>query len=233
MGAPRRARPPRSRPGRGRPTTSGPFGSAQLHATCTHSSSSPASTAGRSSVCGRGRHPLPRTAGLLADLTGLSRGNLRARRGPFRGPARLLRSGADATRSPAPALGGHKQQATRRAPRNPRPPAIDADPRRRPPPHARRPTAPRRGDTMTHAYQGGEWYAPPELNVDDYLRHAVLSVLDAEDALRAAGVRPEHAPKLLDALRHAVARVNALNKALPRTTSDDRPGASVAPRRSH
>ena len=74
---------------------------------------------------------------------------------------------------------------------------------------------------MTHAYQGGEWYAPPELTVDDYLRHAVLSVLDAEDALRAAGVRSEHTPKLLDALRHAVARVNAVNKALPRTTSDD------------
>src|SRR5512147_2408566 len=78
---------------------------------------------------------------------------------------------------------------------------------------------------MTHAYQGGEWYAPPELTVDDYLRHAVLSVLDAEDALRAAGVRSENAPKLLDALRHAVARVNAVNKALPRTTSDDWPRA--------
>ena len=74
---------------------------------------------------------------------------------------------------------------------------------------------------MTHAYRGGEWYAPPEPTGDDYLRHAVLSVLDAEDALRAAGVRSENAPKLLDALRHAVARVNAVNKALPRTTSED------------
>ena len=82
---------------------------------------------------------------------------------------------------------------------------------------------------MTHAYRGGEWYAPPELTVDDYLRHAVLSVLDAEDALRAAGVRSENAPKLLDALRHAVARVNAVNKALPRTTSDlTRPNLGVS-----
>jgi hypothetical protein len=70
---------------------------------------------------------------------------------------------------------------------------------------------------MSHSHA----YASPEPTVEDHLRHAVLAVLDAEDALRRAGVRSEHVPRLVDTLRHAIARVTAANRGLPRTTSDD------------
>src|SRR5512135_2296733 len=93
-----------------------------------------------------GRHPLPRTAGLLADLTGLSRGNLRARRGPFGRPAGCC----DRERTPPgpPRRSSAATSSRRRA-------ALLATPDlpRLTPTHDDRPAraaAPRRGDTMTH-----------------------------------------------------------------------------------
>ncbi|MGE5764141.1 MAG: hypothetical protein ACM3ZF_09775 [Mycobacterium leprae] len=62
--------------------------------------------------------------------------------------------------------------------------------------------------------------AVPEPTADEHLRNAVLSVLDAEDALRAAGVRSEAVSNLLATLRHVAARVTAANNALPRQSLD-------------